>query len=967
MNQQNSSHVLNIPAWVPFLDTLVEQLLHDTRADPRKLGTHLILLPHRRACRSMKDVFIKYAKKDTPLMLPRMMALGDLDADFVSFNKLDFVLPETVAPLERQGLLMSLIQRHQEVTTAKDTHPLHAAQIVQLAQELAGLIDQVAWAGISLNELADLAPDDYAHHWQVTLDFLKIVAEFWPEILAEKGCVDPAKRQRSLLQAYAELWQTNPPDYPVIAAGSTGTIPATAALLKVVQSLPQGQVILPGVDRELSDKAWENLDLCHPQYGLSQLLKRFEISRSDVKELPILENQPIDQPAKMRTQLLSQALAPEMQTSLSSNFQNSLAGLTYLQCASVQEEALSIAMMVRETLEHVGKTVCIITPDRMLVERIKSELLRWKIIADDTAGTPLVMTPPGRFLLLLVEFLCQPFSSLALLAVLKQPFLDSAWAELLEAKIFRGRPPFESFAACLQQVKSIGHEELYAWLYNFYQVAQPVLEKQCDQRCSFEELLRQYVHVAEKLTEQKIWQDELGEACSDFMQQLVETASIFPDVVQQDFPEVLQELMKTQSVRQPHGFHERVHIYGPLEARMLKADRVILASLNEGVWPKHHDTDPWLNRPMREQLGLPLPERRVGLSAHDFVHSFAAPEVILTRSTKVGGTPTVPSRWLLRLETMLQQYGLMQKVDMGTKWLHWQDQIDQPAEIKPCAQPAPCPPVEVRPKKLSVTQIETWMRDPYAIYVRHILKLRPLDPLGFTFDALAKGTFLHYVLEEYLKSKPDVQSPQAADMLFQLAQETYTQMYGGSLLSSFWGHRFRRIAQWFVSQERERVGAYTNSWLEVEGKLRGSSGFTLTAKADRIDQNADGSLHIIDYKTGTVPSNENVRKGYASQLALETLIAQYGGFNAIPRASVGSLSFWQLNGRTPAGSVKILRDNPEELAQEALCGLQELIQTFKNPLTPYQSCPRPNQAPVFSDYTHLARVAEWGQGGADGN
>ena len=425
--------------------------------------------------------------------------------------------------------------------------------------------------------------------------------------------------------------------------------------------------------------------------------------------------------------------------------------------------------------------------------------------------------------------------------------------------------------------------------------------------------------------------------------------------------------MKGKTVRQPHGFHERVHIYGPLEARMLKADRVILASLNEGTWPGHHDTDPWLNRPMREQLGLPLPERRVGLSAHDFAHGFAAPEVIITRSIKVGGTPTVPSRWLLRIETVLEQQGLMKKVDTGAKWNHWQQALDQPETINPCAQPAPRPPVEVRPKKLSVTQIETWMRDPYAIYARHILKLRPLDPLEFSFDALAKGTFLHDVLEQYLKSKPDVRNHQAPAQLFQLAQQMYTRKFGGSLLSSFWGHRFRRIAQWFVSQERQRAGSYVNSWLEIAGRVQITPEFTLTAKADRIDQSADGSLHIIDYKTGMVPSSEDVRRGYASQLSLETLIAQQGGFLEVAPAQVATLSFWQLTGRNPAGVVKILRDNPDELAHEAISGLQELVETFANPFTSYQSCPRPNRAPAYSDYVHLARVAEWGQGGEDGS
>ena len=698
MNEQSIPQVYNIPPWFPFLETLAKQLVEETKDDPLSLSHYIILLPHQRACRSLKEEFLRLLQKDSSLFLPQMLALGNLDEDLILFNQHSqkVELPDAISSLERLGTLMSLIMRHQQTNNPQGLKAPHATQVVQLAQELSRLVDQVGWEGIKLDQLSDLAPDDHAHHWQVTLDFLKIVAEFWPKILAEQKMVDPSVRQRSILQAYAKLWKSFPPDHPVIAAGSTGTIPATANLLQVVAHLPQGRVVLPGMDRFVPDEVWQTLDLTHPQYGLAKLLKKLNVSRETISDLPSLQKQPNPLSASFRGQLLSQALCPNATTTevfSHTNLEDALQNFTYLQCNGAQEEALIIALIMRETLEKPDKTVCLITPDRTLVERVKVELERWQLVADDSAGLPLPLTIQGRFLLLLAEFLTQPFSAVSLLACLKNPFINSHLVGKVEKWVLRGHPPYQDFKSCRDYLASLGNEALTSWFDEFYNQSLPFLQLLEQKACDLTALLEAHIKAAEFLGGKTLWQGETGEACAHYLYNLIQSAAHFPAISPQDYPEVLKELMQAEAVRQPHGFHPQLRILGPLEARMLKADRVIMASLNEGTWPGHHDVDLWLNRPMREQLGLPLPERRVGLSAHDFSQGFCAPEVFLTRSARIDGTPTVPCRWLLRLETTMKANNLLSKVDQGQQWLAWQKLIDHPKAIKPWGQPHHNPPL----------------------------------------------------------------------------------------------------------------------------------------------------------------------------------------------------------------------------------------------------------------------------------
>jgi len=372
---------------------------------------------------------------------------------------------------------------------------------------------------------------------------------------------------------------------------------------------------------------------------------------------------------------------------------------------------------------------------------------------------------------------------------------------------------------------------------------------------------------------------------------------------------------------------------------------------------------------MREAFGLPSPERRIGLAAHDVAQAFAAPRVALTRALRVDGTPTVPARWLQRLDNLLLGLKAQKALSGGAQWLAWQQLLDSPAgPPTPTQRPAPTPPVAARPRKLSVTQVETWMRDPYGVYAKHILRLNALDPLDADPGAADRGSFIHEALDRFVKSWRADEAPEAAyERLLTFGQEAFAPALSSPGVWAFWWPRFERIARWFVGNESVRRKVATPLAVEGWGELTlpGPAGlFTLVAKADRIDHLNDGRLAVIDYKTGGVPTKGDLERGLAPQLPLEAMMAARGGFKDVPAGDVAEIAFWRLSGGRPVAEIKAY-DAPQ-FAADAYDGLCRLIAAFDDPATPYLARPRAEHAPRFSDYEHLARVKEWSASGDDG-
>ncbi len=1022
MTERVPPKVYTITPERPFLATLAGGLLEMTAGDPLLLPRVTVLLPTRRAVRALRDAFLRAEPEGReagePLLLPRMQPIGDLDSDELTLvdgaaESEILALPPAIPELRRRLLLTRLVMKWGQV---RGQAPALPGQAAALAASLARFLDTVATEGASFARLADLVPQDLAEHWQIVHKFLEILPSQWPQILASEGMLDPAVRRNRLFERQALLWHRSPPCDPVIAAGLTGGIPAMTELLSVVAALDRGAVILPGLDRRADEAEWRAIerDEAHPQYLMALLLKALGVAPAEVPDWPPplaphpdplpasgergeparRQGEELDgcadlplfaaaakaerppSPRARRVWLVGQALRPAATTDawrrLPAQPAHTLDGVSRFDCASAQQEAVTIALLLRRKLETPGATAALVTPDRELARRVAAELRRWDIAIDDSAGLPLNRTLPGAFLRLVLDLAESELAPVPLLAALKHPLAAGG----LDPAVFRrrvrqleeailGPRPAPGFAG-LRAALSDGKPRLQRFVDRLEACLGRLPELLDHGSVPLARLVTSHIEAAERIAasaiatgSQRLWAEAAGETAARFCHELIDAARDFPLLSGRDYPALFEALAAGIVVRPAFGRHPRLAIWGLVEARLQQADLLVLGGLNEGSWPGPAEHDPWMSRQMRRRFRVAVPERSVGIAAHDFAQAFGAPEVALTRAARQEGVPTVPSRWLLRLATVLRAVGLDAALLPDETIKFAAEQIDEPERYRPLSPAAPRPPLAARPRRLSVTQVETWLRDPYAIYARHILDLKPLDELDAAPGRADLGIAIHEALDEFVRRYPRELPPEAEAELLEIGRAHF-----GALLSrpgawAFWWPRFERIVRWLVSEERAHRSGVVESLSECRGSLTlpaPGGPFTLTAKADRIDRLAAGGFLLVDYKTGALPAKKEVELGFAPQLPLEGAILRDGSFGAVA-GTPAVLEFWRLSGGIPVGQrCPIGPADPNELIQSVLDRVRALIERFDDPATPYLAEPAPQWAPRYSDYRHLERV-----------
>jgi len=986
-------HIATVPLGQAFIDAVALGLINDfADSQPEVLADVTVLLPTRRATRTLKEAFLRFSKREA-LLLPRICAIGDVgDAEF-GFHDSDtedylindiHSVPCTISPTRRKLLLAQLIQRWWHARTG-DT-PNAFDQALHVAGGLATFLDQFQTARLPFSSLDTLVPEDYAAHWRETVDFLRIISKQWPTLLAERDLVDQAMRRNLMIENLTRQWKDSPPKTPIVAAGSTGSLPATADLLVVVANLPLGCVLLPGLDRNLDDKSWEALEETHPQYALKRLLSQLEVERCAVANWGDAEEQPS---AIKRSLLLSELMRPKATSAawhkLDSIDPGAVQGLRTITCPDLGTESTVIAMMMREAIETAGRTAALVTGDRELARRVKVELRRWQLTVDDSAGLALADTRVGVFLRLIASMASTQAAPIPLLAMLKHPLCNGGMAHEIfrdyvgkfERSSLRGPRPPPGFRGLLETLSLTSEsEKLGPWLQSIASASEHLLALTSSSSAPLADILKSHILFAEWLATDtncsgavRLWAEEDGETTNAFLRELIVAAREAAPVRGREYEVIFGELLADAVVRSTCTRQSRLHIWGPLESRLQQAELIIVGGLNEGIWPRHADADAWLSRPMRQSLGVPATEQTVGLSAHDFSQLFCAPNVVLIRSAKNAGTETVPSRWLVRLEAVLHRVGLAQRIDCSTHWIALSALLDKNCspqkQIKP---PSPRPPLAARPRRMSVSRIEQWIQNPYDIFARDILHLRPLDPIDAAPDAIDYGNAIHAALDRFVRKYPSKLPRQALDDLLTIGKDCFGAAIANPNVRTFWWPRFERIADWFITLERNRRFDLIESFTERTGQLEINAPggtFTLTAKADRIDRHVNGGLYIIDYKTGVLPSKTKILSGEAPQLPLEAAIANSGGFEDLNSGLSRALVYVRLDGGDPAGEWRVIEKNVPALAEQALSGVAALVGAFDNDSTPYHAVPAPDRGLQYGNYQHLARVLEWSSGGED--
>lgn len=970
------SPYFTIPAGQPFAKDLAKGVL-DLCPNPVLLSQAIILLPSQRTVKTVRDAFLDILDGKAAL-LPQMRALGDLDAETASFmhlsNGAPSHIPPSIPPLERQLLLAEQIRKF---PIGGDLPS--AAQALALAESLASLIDQLHGAGTSLSALADILPDDLAQHWQDIHKFLDIVMHYWPQMLSARGQIDPADRAMRLLRLQIEIWREAPPDGLVILAGSTGSLQGTREMMKCISKLPQGMIVFPGLDTddEADDSSLEPISKSptHPLSMLADTLSAIGCNLSEVRLWPGCASDEIHHKRPVRS-FLTELFRPAEQTAKWRRLRElnpeidyrAVQGLNRITLASNHEEAALIASLMRETLEDVGKTAMLVTPDRGLAQLVMAALSRWGIEVDDSAGQPLSETSPGRFLLLLAELPAADSPAQALLNLLKHPLSCSglprgqflAQLRAVELTALRGvltDRRLEGIADRLAEAPK---------LLTFYKThIEAVIAPLLTAGNGLESLPKRagiLAEVAEKLAANdtdpsgalRLYEGPAGTALAEFLAELGDCDTVF--YTENDtLAATLRGLTSRVSVRFAHKKHPRLAILGSVESRMQQADRLILSGLNEGVWPPARGQDFWMNAAARKALNLPNQYWRAGLAAHDFFMAAGQNEVFLTRANRQDDTPTRPSRILSRLQAVLEATQLEGYVkDEIPPSMRACLDADKKGIVAPISAPAPKPPAGKRPRKFSATEFDKWITDPYAIYAKHVLGLHKLEPIDDVPGAALRGTIIHNLLADLAKETPN---PDA-----QL--ETIKRNWSGQpVIGQYWSIRMRALVDWFTQRHAEQSADIDALLIEERGEITLDLPFgqyKISARADRIEQLSDGSLKIIDFKTGETPRKSKVASMRKTQMLVEALILAYGGFKGIQTGgTIKGLEYWHVTGR-PEMPGKINSVLPDEFDVEDIrARLSALFEMFSDESMPYLSEPNFRAKPDFSDVRHLARVREW--------
>ena len=1036
----SEARLFTIPPGAAFLPALADaliagRLVGDLGADPLALAGVTIYLPTRRAARALAAILAE--RLGDAALLPRMVPLGeadeaelDLAANPLLENGPDALNP-SMPPLERRLILARLVQAWAETVDRKllpidDDVPFlvpsSPSDAVGLAADLERLMDALTVEGLPWSEIGSAVEAEYSQYFGLTLDFVRIAAEAWPRILAERGMSDPVSRARTLVLAEADRLRRDRPEDPVVVAGSTGSVPATARLIAAVASLPRGAVVLPGLDLELDQGGWDAIETGegfsreiahgHPQAVLHRLMGPggLKLPRDAVTALGAP-----DAEARARATLLSQALRPAETTDAWARIAaperagiaaRGLAGLAVAEAADEREEALIAAIALRETLETPGATAALVTPDRGLATRVAAELARWGIVAEDSAGLALARSPAGRLARLAAELAAEVHPA-RLITLLAHPLVRLGLtrsevvrgAAALEIGVLRGPAPASGFeglkrALAEARIPKPGERRPRAkrrLKQVDWDLAEAVIERLAVAFANFpapdERGPCNLVAVAGRHRETCDWlvagPDEAEEPPADpslgcldslFDELGLAEPGLLPGRFG-DYPAFFTALARERVVPCAGAApHPRLRILGLLEARLLTADRVVLGGLDEGVWPMKTTTDAFLNRPMRERVGLNPPERRIGQSAHDFMQALGTRDALITRSARREGSPTVPSRFLQRMRAFVGEEAWTGALRAGARFAAYATALDTMPPQPRLTQPKPKADPALFPRSLSVTEIETLVRDPYVIFARHVLGLDPLEPVAALPGASERGTLIHDIFGTFAGKHPEDLPALAEEILFGLASNAFAQIADTyPELYAEWWPRYVRLAAAYLPWEKARRPDLSRVHPEISGKWvipMGAETFTLRARADRIERHRDGGACIVDFKTGAPPSNKEVYAGFSPQLTLEAAMLMAGAFEGVPagKASPDLLYLYASGGRKPLTPQPLKPPRGDDRPVEAIVAehaerLRGLVARFLTGEAAYVSRPYPKYARANGDYDHLARVLEWSLGG----
>ncbi len=961
--------VFAIPPGCDFPRELVEGLLERFKGQPpENLAKTEIFLNTQRS----REVATNELVKRGPTFLPKIRLITSL-----SHDKRYPDIRGPVSPLRRR---LELAQAVAKLLEGDQRFGARTAAY-ELADSLAALMDEMHGEGVKPESLRNLEREldmsNFSNHWQQSLAFINIIGQYW----GTDAVPDIEARQRLVIERMCDEWRKCPPKTPVLVAGSTGSRGATHLLMQAVAMLPQGAVVLPCFDFDMPDEVWSEMKTEeHPQYRFKTLMSNLAIASGDIRkwrEESICDDS--------RNRLVSLALRPAPVTDQwmdegpkLENLVSATSTMSLMEAPNPRIEAVAIALRLRKALAD-GKTAALVTADRRLSRQVKAALGRWGIVPLDGSGDQLIQTVPGRLLRQVADMMGKMPSSAEIIALLKHPLAHAEgkrkrhWTctGILE-KAFR-RAVAEAPSSVIVNFRE--HKKARRWAAWLESWLDDLANARDDDLSKLVELHR---NLAERLVAGSsrrrtdiLWgRDEAGRTALEIMDELLAVSDQGGKYSPPDYASLFRNLAITSFVYEPYKTHPSIRIWNTLDARMQRPDVTVAGGLNESVWPAAIPQDPWLNRQMRKVANLRMPERAVGLSAHDFQQVVAGSEVLLSRSVRTVDAPTLPSRWICRLTSLLEgldgdgQAALKSMRERGQCWIDLASKLEAPAPTERAKRPSPKPPAAARPSRLHVTEIKTLISDPYAIYAKHVLKLRPLDPFNEGASPAAKGTLVHKIFEKFIQDNKGALDESAAGKLVTAAKAVLKEAEIPRYAASFWLAEIGNIADQFIKSEIERQKSWTPEHFEASGifafpDLRvGSGNFEINGRADRIDVDSKGNWALYDYKTGAVPSKSDVVK-LDKQMPLLAIMIEKGAFEGISGGKVLQSSYLGVGNKF--GVIHVQREDAEgaDLFSKDWESFQDLVKSYLDPAQGFTSRRDMKRLRYSSDYDHLARYGEW--------
>ncbi|MBX9697626.1 MAG: hypothetical protein K2X53_06040, partial [Alphaproteobacteria bacterium] len=714
----------------PILDRVAKSMAALTHDNPLALVHHTLFLPTRRSARAFEKCLAAHTTQGL-ISPPRIIALTDFPPEAFDWEGVT-ILPTVT---ERQLLMVELLRgkRFDVVLGKQKSLP----QLLNYASALLDQIDELLLFEVAEDKLSKLVRHDLPQNQIQALHVLHQAYRDWEPFLDRQGFRDPTKVRVARYRAYIKTLHDHP--HPVIALGIEAAYGFVRDLLKAILNARKGEIILRGGEEEATNTR-DSEKSHHPDFHRNRLLRSLGLDHSDLSSLK-------KEGVSPRRHLLEGVFQGRThENSPSPLSEEEIKNLSLLESGTLFEEAEVITLMMAEGVADPLKTVALITTNQTLSSHVMALLKRFGINPDHSKAHAFSQTPLGRLLHLVASFLVDPYSPVTLLSLLKHPYvsLDQGrlpvlvLARFLENNVMRTDRMVHSERDLFSKTMPEAEKALFTKLLNLKERGQQLLHTK--EPTSFSQALLLVQSTLEALS-LKTTLEGIGDiydtpegAKFKVWSAAVMTSPLGKTTIEMRcFPSVLRELVDAIPVSKAWGYHPRAFILGPLEARLLSFDRVILADFNEGRWPRKSGDAVWMNQRMKQDVGIVSDVIQMSQEADDLRALLSMGEVFITRALRVEGSPSVPSRWLLRLQAFLAQKGVqLSSVEHYKEWARscWHEPLKEgDVPLRPLEKPMAHPPLDARPKRLTISGLNLLKRNPYAFYVSTILKLDALKPL----------------------------------------------------------------------------------------------------------------------------------------------------------------------------------------------------------------------------------------------